>query len=70
MTHEENWEAALIFAKIAAATKEQKYKDLSLDFLNLLYLRGTLAKATLAKEPLFTILHNEKRWAEIINSLS
>lgn len=69
MTNEENYEAALIFAKIAATTKEQKYKDLSLDFLNLLYLRGALKKQTILKEPLFKVLQQQKRWLDIVNSI-
>ena len=69
MTNEENYEAALIFANISTITKEQKYKDLSLDFLNLLYLRSALKKSTLLKEPLFKVLQGHKRWLDIVNSI-
>lgn len=69
MTNEENYEAAQVFAKIAAVSTEQKYKDLSLDFLNLLYLRGFLKKPMLQKEAAFKILQKERRWIDIINAL-
>jgi hypothetical protein len=69
MTNNENYRAALIFAQIAATTREQKYKDLSLDFLNLLSLRGRLKKSSISREPLFKILHKEKRWMDLVNSL-
>jgi hypothetical protein len=70
MTDSENYEAAVIFAAIAADTKQQKYKDLSLDFLNLLHLRGALKKSMLQEEPSFRALQREKRWIEISKSLN
>jgi hypothetical protein len=69
MTNKENYEAAVIFAKIAYNLRTQKYKDLSLDFLNLLFLRGALEKSRVLQERVFKMLHKEKRWMAIVNSL-
>lgn len=69
MDNEDNFEAAIIFAKIATINNEQKYKDISLDFLYLLYLRQFLNKSTLLEQQKFEILHNEERWKDILNSI-
>ena len=47
-----NLDAARIFAKIALRTKEEKYKSISLDFLELGYLRGKLNKKILRDKQL------------------
>ncbi|MFT3827865.1 MAG: hypothetical protein QM731_28365 [Chitinophagaceae bacterium] len=65
MSNEDNFLAAKVLAKIADKTKEQQYKDISLDFLNLLWLRGELTKKRLKKEAAFDILHSEARWVEM-----
>ena len=49
MTNEQNYEAAIIFAKIASSNNEQQYKDIALDFLNLLYIRRELTQKRISK---------------------
>jgi hypothetical protein len=61
MNRAENYEAAVLFAKVAAITKGQQYKNIALDFLNLLLLRGELDAQSLAV-PEFNILAKELRW--------
>ena len=69
MTDQENYEAALIFADIAGITKEQKYKSVALDFLNLLYLRDYLSLALLWNESAFKVISEEPRWQDIISRI-
>lgn len=69
MSNEENFEAASLFAKIAARNNNPQYISISLDFLNLLYLRGALTKQQLQSEHAFKILHGEPRWTEIYDHL-
>lgn len=70
MSSTDNFEAAIVFSKIAAINNEGKYKSISLDFLDLLYLRGKLNKAQLLKQSTFTILYKEQRWIDLINRLN
>ncbi|MXV50119.1 hypothetical protein GS399_03990 [Pedobacter sp. HMF7647] len=65
MSNADNFEAAIIFSKIASVSNEDKYKSIALDFLNLLFLREDLSKAKLKKQPSFKILFNEQRWIDI-----
>lgn len=69
MNNEDNFEAAVLFADIATTNKEQKYKDISLDFLYLLYLRQFLNESILIKQEEFEILYKEQRWDDILNSI-
>ena len=69
MTNEQNYEAALLFAHIAKMTAIQKYKEVSLDFLNLLYLRGFLTGEMVNREPTFAILGQEPRWQQIVSQI-
>lgn len=63
MTDEESLEAAKLFSRIATKVKDnQKYKDISLDFLNLLNLRNKLDKISLQKMPEFEVIHQDSRW--------
>jgi hypothetical protein len=69
MSNEENYAAALLFADIAKMTNKQNYKDLALDFLNLLYLRGYLTQAMVSIEPRFSVLKQESRWLQIVRQI-
>ena len=69
MSNADNYEAAILFAKIAAQDKNPQYRSISLDFLNLLYLRGELTKGKLQSQHAFKILHGEPRWIEIYDHL-
>lgn len=69
MNDEDNYQAAKLFSSIARKTNEQKYKDIALDFLNLLYLREVVSKDMLLKSDEFTILHHQERWGNILNKL-
>ena len=63
MTDEESLEAAKLFSRIATKVKDnQKYKDISLDFLNFLNLRNKLDKISLQKMPEFEVIHQDSRW--------
>lgn len=66
MNQADNYEAALLFARVGAVTKGQQYKDIALDFLNLLQLRGELTALYLAA-PDFAVLTAEPRW-QVVNS--
>jgi hypothetical protein len=70
MTNADNFEAAIIFSKIGAADKDEKYKSIALDFLNLLYARRNLTKAKLLMQPAFKILYKEQRWRDMIKQLN
>lgn len=65
MSDNDNYEAAIIFSKIAAVNEDEKYKSIALDFLSLLKLRNFLSNRDLQKEILFQILHKELRWIEM-----
>ena len=69
MTSTENYEAAMLFAKIAEQNNEQQYKDIALDFLNLLFARKELSKSKLKKQAEFKVLYKEKRWVDMYNQL-
>lgn len=68
MTEKENYEAALLFAKIYNTTNEEQYRSISLDFLTLLYFRDTLPFKKLKRQKEFKKFHAEKRWEDIVNS--
>ena len=68
MTDEDNFEAAVLFSKIAADNLDEKYKSISLDFLELLNLRKSLNRKKLLAESAFRILYKEPRWDKINNS--
>jgi len=69
MSNVDNFEAAVIFSKIAAVENDQKYKSIALDFLDLLFLREAITRNKLQKEPAFSILQNEQRWRDIVEKL-
>ncbi len=69
MSNADNFEAAIIFSKIASVNNEDKYKSIALDFLDLLLLRGDLSKTKLKNQPSFKILFNEQRWIDINKGL-
>ncbi|EFK34907.1 Uncharacterised protein [Chryseobacterium gleum] len=69
MSNEQNYDAARVFSTIALKTNEQKYKEIALDFLNLLYVREMLNKDMLLKCNDFKILYNEERWKNLFNKL-
>jgi hypothetical protein len=70
MNNTDNFEAAIIFSKIAATNTDEQYKSISLDFLDLLYLRRNLTKAQLLKQPAFRILYKEQRWIDLNKQLN
>lgn len=65
MSNKDNYNAAIIFAKISSQNNEQQYKDIALDFLNLLYQRQALSKTQLKKEHEFKVLYKEHRWIDL-----
>lgn len=69
MSNNDNFEASILFSKIAKVDKDEKYKGISLDFLDLLYLRGKLSKTQLLKQSDFKILHQQKRWIDLVKKL-
>lgn len=70
MSNADNFEAAVIFSKIALVNEDIKYKSIALDFLHLLYLRNGLSKKKLKKQASFRILNNEPGWLEIDKRLN
>ena len=70
MTNADNFEAAIIFSKIAAEDNDTQYKSIALDFLDLLYLRRDLTKAQLRKQSAFRILFKEQRWIDMNKRLN
>lgn len=70
MSDGDNFDASVIFSRIAMITKESKYSSIALDFLELLLLRGQLDKVKLKQEPSFEILYSEQRWIQMINRLN
>ncbi|UQB70286.1 DUF6624 domain-containing protein [Epilithonimonas zeae] len=69
MSNNDNFEAAILFSKIAKVDKDEKYKGIALDFLDLLYLRGKLKKNQLLKQSDFKILYQEQRWIDLLKRL-
>ena len=69
MTNKENFEAAVIFSKIGTIDQDEKYKSISLDFLELINIRKFLTKRKLINEPAFLVLHKDPRWDRINKSL-
>lgn len=67
MSNKQNFKAAKVFSMIAAKIQDQKYKDISFDFLNLLNLRNKLNKKSLKQVPQFEILHNDPRWMLLLS---
>jgi hypothetical protein len=65
MSNADNFEAAIIFSKIAIVNNDEKYKSIALDFLGLLSLRRCLNKKELKQQNSFKVLHNEPRWLEL-----
>lgn len=70
MSSADNFEAAVIFSKISAVDRDEKYKSIALDFLNLLYVRGDLTQAKLLRQPAFKVLYKEPRWLEMTKNLA
>jgi hypothetical protein len=70
MSNADNFEAAIIFSRIAVINNEEQYKSIALDFLDLLYSRGNLTKAQLVKQPAFRILYKEQRWIDLNKQLN
>ena len=69
MSSEQNYKAALLFAKIYNQAKEEQYKSIALDFLKLLFYREDLNKKKLISENEFKSFYDEKRWQEMINEI-
>lgn len=69
MDQQDNYEAAVVFCRVAEVTREQRYKDIALDFINLLYVRQQLTRNALLQQPAFRVLHNETRWKNIANQV-
>ncbi|RMZ59900.1 tetratricopeptide repeat protein [Chryseobacterium nematophagum] len=69
MSNTDNFDAAVLFVKIAAVNSDEKYKSIALDFLDLLFLRGFLTKSQLNDEPAFRILYKEQRWIDLNKKL-
>ncbi len=70
ISNNDNFEASILFSKIAKVDKDEKYKSIALDFLDLLYLRGKLTKTQLLKQSEFKILHQEQRWNDLLKKLN
>ena len=70
LSNADNFEAAVICSKIAITNDDEQYKSISLDFLDLLFLRGFLTQEQLYNQPAFTILHKEQRWAYLNRRLN
>lgn len=64
MTSKQSFDAAILFAKIAAVDTNSQYKSIALDFLQLLALQQELPKAWQDNSSL-ALLKSEPRWAEI-----
>jgi hypothetical protein len=70
MSSADNFEAAIVFSKICAVDKDEKYKSIALDFLDLLNVRRKLTKTQLLAQPAFKELYKEKRWIDLIKQLN
>ncbi|TDP03320.1 DUF6624 domain-containing protein [Flavobacterium sp. 245] len=69
MSSEQNYEAAVLFAKIYNETNEEQYRSISLDFLTLLFYREDLEKKKLMAETEFKSFYTEERLIEIFNNI-
>jgi hypothetical protein len=65
MNDQQNYHAAVIFAKIAADDQNPQYKSISLDFLGLIAAREKLSKTQL-QDASFVVLKSESRWGELL----
>lgn|GEM_PF-714587 len=70
MSSTDNLDAAIIFSKIGAINKDEKYKSIALDFLHLLYARRILTRTQLLSQPAFKVLYKEQRWKNMIKGLN
>lgn len=66
MSSEDNYKAAILFAKIAATNKQEKFSNISLDFLYLLFLRGEVSRKRWLAEKSFAIHHTNERWKSML----
>ncbi|WKL49360.1 hypothetical protein Q1W71_06100 [Flavobacterium pectinovorum] len=69
MSDFQNYEAAVLFAKIYNQNGEEKYRSISLDFLTLLFFRGNLNKKKVLNQTEFKSFSAEKRWLDIISQI-
>lgn len=69
MSSEQNYEAAVLFAKIYNQNKEEQYRSISLDFLTLLFYRENLNRKKLMNQTEFKNFYTENRWVEIVNNI-
>lgn len=69
MSSEQNYEAAVLFAKIYNQNKEEQYRSISLDFLTLLFYREDLNRKKLMKQIEFKNFYTENRWIEIAKNI-
>jgi len=67
MNDEQNYQAAVLFAKIAAADPDPQYKSISLDFLGLIAAREQL-QALRLRDASFRVLRSDRRWDELLKS--
>jgi hypothetical protein len=67
MNDQQNYQAAIFFARIAANDPDSQYKSIALDFLGLLEARETLTKKQL-QNPVFRVLKPEPRWIDLLKS--
>lgn len=69
MSNEESLEAAVLFSVIANKVEvNQKYKDISLDFLNLLNLRNKLDKKSIQQMHEFDAIRQDGRWMRLFET--
>ncbi|PZR28392.1 MAG: hypothetical protein DI535_07060 [Citrobacter freundii] len=66
MSSEDNYKAAILFAKIAAINKQEKFSSISLDFLYLLFQRGEVNRKRWLAEKSFAVLHTNERWKSML----
>lgn len=69
MSDKDNYDAAVLFAKIARKDADPEYKGIALDFLNLLYLRRSPDLKKIRKQKEFSVLYNQERWKTLIEPL-
>lgn len=69
MNEQQNYEAAILFAKIYNSTNEEQYRSISLDFLTLQYYREKLKHKKLMSQKEFKSFYNQERWIEIVKNL-
>lgn len=70
MDEKQNYEAAVLFAKIYNSIKEEQYRSIALDFLTLQYYRGKLKCKKLISEKEFNLFYDQERWIEIVKNLN